>query len=102
RHLVLWMGVFVVVAVICGFMFKILPTSVVPDEDQGYAVVIATLPSGATMERTNAVMDQISDTVRKDDEVADVFTISGFSFVGSGENVGMAFIRVKPWDDRRS
>ena len=101
RRMWLWMAVFVVVCVVCGFMFKILPSSFVPDEDQGYAVVIATLPSGATIQRTNAVMDQISETIRKDDSVSDVFAISGFSFVGSGENVGMAFVRLKPWDDRK-
>ncbi len=101
RRMALWMGVFLVVCIVCGIMFKVLPTSFVPDEDQGYAVVIATLPSGAGIQRTNAVLDQISETVRKDPEVADVFAISGFSFVGSGENVGMAFIRLKPWDDRK-
>jgi len=102
RRMVLWMGVFAVVVVVCGYMFKVLPSSFVPDEDQGYAVVIATLPSGAGIQRTNAVMDQISETVRKDPDVSNVFAISGFSFVGSGENVGMAFVRLKPWDDRKN
>jgi multidrug efflux pump len=100
RRMVLWMCVFLAVVVVCGVMFRILPTSFVPDEDQGYAVVIATLPSGASIQRTNAVMDQISETVRKDPEVADAFAISGFSFVGNGENVGMSFVRLKPWDER--
>ena len=92
RRMPLWMGVFLVVVVLCAWLFKILPTSFVPEEDQGYALVIAGLPSGAGIQRTNAIMDQISESMRKDPEVEHVFTISGFSFVGSGENVGMAFI----------
>jgi multidrug efflux pump len=100
RRMPVWMVVFVLIAVLCGFMFRVLPSSFVPDEDQGYAVVIATLPSGASIQRTNAVMDEISDKVRKNPEVSDVFAISGFSFVGNGENVGMAFVRLKPWDER--
>jgi multidrug efflux pump len=101
RHMALWMIVFLGVVIVCGVMFRVLKSSFVPDEDQGYAVVIATLPSGAGVQRTNAVMDEISETVRKNPDVADVFAISGFSFVGSGENVGMAFVRLKPWDDRQ-
>jgi multidrug efflux pump len=100
RSMWLWMGVWLIVLVCCGVLFRILPSSFVPDEDQGYAVVIATLPSGAGIQRTNAVMDDISATLRKNPDVADVFAISGFSFVGSGENVGMAFVRLKPWDER--
>lgn len=100
RRTGLWMVVFLLVAVLCGWMFRVLPSSFVPEEDQGYAVVIATLPSGTGIQHTNAVMDQVSDMLRKDKDVMSVFTISGFSFVGSGENVGMAFARLKPWSER--
>ncbi|MBR0344330.1 MAG: multidrug efflux RND transporter permease subunit [Rudaea sp.] len=101
RHMPSWMAVFLVVALICGWLFKVLPTSFVPDEDQGYALVIATLPSGTGIQRTNTVMDQVSDMLRKDPEVDHVFAISGFSFVGNGENVGMAFVKLKDWDSRQ-
>ena len=47
-------------------------------------------------------MDQVSQTIRANPEVEGVFAISGFSFVGSAENVGMAFIRFKPWDERKA
>ena len=100
RRTPVWMAVFLVVAVLCGWLFKILPTSFVPEEDQGYALVIATLPSGTGIQRTNAVMDQVSEMLRKDPEVDHVFAISGFSFVGNGENVGMAFCKLKDWDSR--
>jgi multidrug efflux pump len=100
RHVGLWMGVFAVVALLCGYLFKIIPSSFVPEEDQGYALAIVSLPSGASIDRTNVVMDQVQSIIRSSPEVEGVFAISGFSFVGSAENVGMAFIRLKPWDER--
>ncbi len=71
-----------------------------PEEDQGYAFAIVALPSGATIARTNQVMDRVESIIRGNKEVDAVFALSGFSFVGSGENVGLAFIRLKPWDQR--
>jgi len=100
RALPLWLGLFAVVLVLCVFGFRNLPKSFVPEEDQGYALTIVGLPSGASIDRTNAVMDQVSDIIRANPEVEGVFAISGFSFVGSAENVGMAFVRFKPWDER--
>jgi multidrug efflux pump len=102
RAVPIWMGLFLIVAVACYFGFTSLPKSFVPDEDQGYALTIVGLPSGATITRTNEVMDQVSNIIRSNPEVDGVFAISGFSFVGSAENVGMAFIRFKPWDDRKA
>jgi multidrug efflux pump len=102
RHAPRWMIVFAAVAVVCGFLFWKLPSSFVPDEDQGYAHAVVSLPSGATIARTNAVMDQVSDIIRSNPEVERVFALSGFSFVGSGENVGMAFVGFKPWDQRKA
>src|SRR5262249_25035820 len=100
RHVPAWMGGFAAVVVLCAFMYVKLPTSFVPYEDQGYAFAIVSLPSGATIARTNKVMDQVSSIIQGNKEVEAVFALSGFSFVGSGENVGMAFIRFKPWDQR--
>jgi multidrug efflux pump len=100
RHIWIWMGVFGVVLGVFVFMFWILPTSFVPEEDQGYALAIVSLPAGASIDRTNVVMDQVAGIIRKSPEVEGVFAISGFSFVGNAENVGMAFVRLKPWDQR--
>ena len=102
RHLWIWMGVFAVVVILCAVMFYRLPTSFVPDEDQGYALALVSLPSGATIARTNKVMDQVESIIQGNKEVDGVFVLSGFSFVGSGENVGLAFIRLKPWDERNT
>jgi multidrug efflux pump len=77
-----------------------MPTSFVPSEDQGFALAIVSLPPGATVKRTEQVMAQIRHIILKDKAVEGVFQISGFSFVGSGENTGMSFIRLKDWSKR--
>jgi multidrug efflux pump len=100
KHTPIWMTVFVVLALLMGFLFSRLPTSFVPDEDQGFALAIVSLPSGATMQRTQTVLDQARLILKKDPAVDDVFEIAGFSFVGNAENTGMAFIKMKDWDQR--
>ncbi|MDR0183864.1 efflux RND transporter permease subunit [Lysobacter arvi] len=99
-HAPRWMMVFGVLVVLCGFLFTRMPGSFLPEEDQGYAIALINLPPGATINRTNAVLDQVRETISKDEAFDGIFTVAGFSFVGQGENVGIAFIRLKPWDDR--
>ena len=101
RHAPRWMTAFAAIVALCAFLFVKLPSSFVPEEDQGYAFAIVSLPPGATIARTNAVMDQVSDVIRSNPEVERVFALSGFSFIGSGENVGMAFIGFKPLGVRK-
>ncbi|MDE1886361.1 MAG: efflux RND transporter permease subunit, partial [Xanthomonadaceae bacterium] len=96
RHAPRWMVAFALIVILCGLLFWKLPSSFVPEEDQCYAFAIVSLPPGATIARTNAAMDQVSAIIRSNPEVERVFALSGFSFVGSGENVGMAFIGFKP------
>jgi multidrug efflux pump len=100
KHSPRWMIVFVLIAVLAGFLFTRLPSSFVPDEDQGYALAIVQLPPGSSIARTEKVMDDMRAVVLKDPSVEGVFQISGFSFVGQGENVGMNFIKLKDWGDR--
>jgi multidrug efflux pump len=103
RHAPRWMVGFAVIAVLAAFLYTRLPTSFVPDEDQGFILALANLPSGSTLQRTNAVMTQMRDTLLHSEigkNIADMFQPEGFSFVGSSENVGMAFIKLKDWGDR--
>ncbi len=100
KHAPRWMIVFVLLALLCGFLFTRLPTSFLPEEDQGYALVIVQLPPGATLQRTKGVMTEMRNVLHDDPAVDGVFQISGFSFLGLGENVGMNFIRLKPWGKR--
>ncbi|WP_300620630.1 efflux RND transporter permease subunit [Dokdonella sp.] len=101
RHMPRWMLLFAVVAVLCGFLFARLPSSFVPEEDQGFAFAIVQLPSGASIERTKKAMGDIGEVIRKNPAVEGVIAVSGFSFIGSGENTGMAFVRLKPWGERK-
>jgi multidrug efflux pump len=100
RHVPRWMIVFVVIALVCGFLFTRLPGSFLPEEDQGYALGVVQLPAGASIDRTNAVLNQLQSIARKNPAIDGVIAVSGFSFLGQGENVGMAFFRFKPWKDR--
>ncbi|MGA8261891.1 MAG: efflux RND transporter permease subunit [Arenicellales bacterium] len=95
-----WMVVYFALAAFCGYMFTQLPTSFVPEEDQGYALVIAQLPAGATITRTTGVLHQVEQILHKNPAVYQVLDVAGFSFVGQGENVGLGFVRLKNWSKR--
>ncbi|MFC5582952.1 multidrug efflux RND transporter permease subunit [Rhodanobacter terrae] len=100
RHAPRWMLAFVLIAALGGFLFTRLPGSFLPEEDQGYALSVIQLPPGATKQRTSAVMAQMRDILNKDSAVEGVLQVTGFSFIGSGENAGMAFIKLKDWAKR--
>jgi multidrug efflux pump len=100
RHAPRWMIVFAGLALLCGFLFTRMPGSFLPEEDQGYALAIVQLPPGATLNRTERVFEQVRGTLEKMDGYEGMMQVAGFSFVGQGENVGMAFIKLKPWDER--
>ena len=98
-----WMVAFALITVVAGFLYTHLPTSFVPDEDQGFILGIVTLPSGATLQRTAQVMDKVRNTLEHSaigKDIDGVFCPEGFSFVGQSENVGMAFIKLKDWGAR--
>jgi len=83
-------------------MFVRMPTGFLPEEDQGALNVQVLLPPGSTMERTRAVLDKVNDHFlgAEGDAVESVLAISGFGFSGRGQNSGIAFIRLKSWDQR--
>jgi multidrug efflux pump len=103
RHAPRWMAVFAVVVVLAGFLYTRLPTSFVPDEDQGAILALVNLPPGATLQRTDHVMTEIRDRLLHSpigDSIAHIFQPEGFSFVGTSENVGIVFIKLKTWSAR--
>lgn len=79
-----------------------LPTGFVPQEDEGYCIVNVQLPDGASLERTNAAMDQINDIVLEIGGISDVLSISGYSLISSSaaSNTGMMVAIFEPWGDR--
>ena len=97
RYLVIYAAIIGAVAVV----YLRLPTSFLPGEDQGYIVMNAQLPPGATLERTLSVMEQAESFVLKQPEVQNMISILGFSFSGQGQNAGLAFITLKNWDERK-
>ncbi|MCD9028430.1 multidrug efflux RND transporter permease subunit [Luteimonas sp. BDR2-5] len=100
KHAPRWMVVFVALSAVCAFLYVKLPTSFLPEEDQGYALAIVQLPPGATLQRTNAVFEEVRATISQNPAYESMLQVAGFSFVGQGENVGMAFIKLKDWGDR--
>jgi multidrug efflux pump len=101
-HAPRWMIGFALIVVLCGLLFARLPGSFLPEEDQGYALALVQLPPGAAIERTIKVMSQVNAILKQNPAVLYVFQVSGFSFIGTGDNVGLAFIRLKPWGDRKT
>ncbi|MGM9482980.1 efflux RND transporter permease subunit [Roseateles sp. NT4] len=81
-------------------VFQKLPTSFVPNEDQGNILVNIQLPPGATQSRTLDVVKQVESYMLKQPEVESMVGVVGFSFSGSGQNAGLAFVTLKPWDER--
>ncbi|MBI1365587.1 MAG: efflux RND transporter permease subunit [Alphaproteobacteria bacterium] len=98
-----FIAIFAALSLATGFGFAHIQQSFLPDEDQGLMLVQAQLPPGATSERTSAVMDQIKKYFREHeaDTVRSYFTVTGFSFSGSGQNAGMAFVQLRDWSKRR-
>ncbi|ENC9772060.1 TPA: efflux RND transporter permease subunit [Citrobacter koseri] len=85
-----------------AILFLRLPTSFLPEEDQGVFMTMVQLPAGATQTRTQQVLDQIQNYYLNQEKanVESVFTVNGFSFSGQGQNSGIVFISLKPWEER--
>ncbi len=97
-----YLVIYLLIVVGMAYMFIKLPTSFLPEEDQGLLLAQAQLPAGATQERTEKVLDQVTDyfLTKEKDNVRSVFTVNGFGFAGRGQNTGIAFVSLKPWDER--
>ncbi len=86
------------------FLFLRLPTAFLPDEDQGFIVCQVQLPAGSTVERTLGVIRQLEKHFMENEKetVESVITIAGYSFAGRGQNMGLAFVKLKDWELRQS
>ena len=84
------------------FCFMRIPSAFLPNEDQGVLMAMVSLPAGSTVEKTNSALDKISNyfTTSEGENIESIMSISGFSFSGSGQNAGMAFLRLKDWSVR--
>ncbi len=93
---------YVVIVGAMAMLFTKLPSSFLPDEDQGVMFVQVLGPAGSTMERTQKTVDAMREHLltEEGDLVQSVFTVTGFSFAGRGQNAAIAFVGLKPWDER--
>jgi multidrug efflux pump len=97
-----YLVIYLLIVVGMALLFIRLPTSFLPEEDQGVFLTMAQLPAGATQERTQKVLDDVSNyyLTKEKANVNSVFTINGFGFAGRGQNTGLAFISLKDWSER--
>ncbi len=93
---------YLVIVGLMAFLFTRLPTSFLPDEDQGVLYAQVQAPVGSSAERTQQTVDAMRTYLleQESDTVNSVFTVTGFNFAGRGQNAGLAFIGLKPWEER--
>ena len=82
-------------------VFMRVPTGFVPDEDQGFLIVVMQAPSGASLEYTESIGQQVTAIVSRQPEVENVFSVAGFSFSGAAANQGLMFVSMKPYSQRK-
>ncbi|MFO7685113.1 MAG: multidrug efflux RND transporter permease subunit [Desulfobacterales bacterium] len=103
RRMVVVLGVFILIFAGTYFLFVGRPASFLPNEDQGVFFINVQLPEASALARTNTVMQQVSERLKKTPGIADVIAVSGFSIIsGASENVGLGVIVLDPWDERTS
>src|SRR5579871_1743312 len=83
------------------FLFMRVPRSFVPDEDQGFLIVVMQSPAGASLEYTTAIGTQVTRIMARQPEVEDVFSVAGFSFSGAAANQGLMFVSLRPYSQRK-
>ncbi|SIQ21301.1 multidrug efflux pump [Aromatoleum tolulyticum] len=98
-----YLAIYVAIIVVLGLLFARMPTSFLPEEDQGVMFTQVTLPAGATQERTVEVLKKVEKHFleTEKDSVRSIFTAAGFSFGGSGQNMGLGFVGMRDWNERR-
>jgi multidrug efflux pump len=92
--------IYAAILVAVGLLFLRLPSSFLPEEDQGYFFTSIQLPVGATQQRTLDVIKQVEAYYKLQPEIDEVIALAGFSFNGRGQNAGIAFARLKDWSER--
>ncbi|KFK97568.1 MULTISPECIES: multidrug efflux RND transporter permease subunit AcrB [unclassified Serratia (in: enterobacteria)] len=97
-----YLVIYLLIVVGMGLLFLRLPSSFLPEEDQGMLLTMVQMPAGATQERTQKVLDEVNHyfLTKEKDNVNSVFTVNGFGFSGQGQNTGLAFVSLKDWSER--
>jgi hydrophobe/amphiphile efflux-1 (HAE1) family protein len=97
-----YLFIYLLIVAALGVLFHRMPTSYLPDEDQGILLIQAMLPSGSTLEQTMEVLEEVRSYFQEDEKeaVMSVMTLAGRSFGGGGQNAGLGFVRLKDWELR--
>ena len=97
-----YLAVFVLIVAAMGILFLRMPTAYLPDEDQGIMLVQAMLPANSTLEQADEVLSRVRNHFLDNEKeaVESIFTVSGISFSGRGQNAGLAFVKLRDWDLR--
>ncbi|NTV03256.1 MAG: efflux RND transporter permease subunit [Chlorobiaceae bacterium] len=95
---------FMLVVVLLGIVLLRIPTSFLPDEDQGFLFVQLSTPSGATKERTLESVKRMEGYLlnQEKENIESIFSVTGFSFAGQGQNSAMGFVQLKDWSKRKN
>lgn len=98
------MAAFLLIVAALVWLFPQMPTAFLPDEDQGTLFVQVQLPPNSSAERTQKVLSEVANYMHDEegDTVANVFAVTGFNFAGRSQSSGMAFVSLKPWEERES
>lgn len=102
RRIIRFVGIYLGLVVVMGFLFTRLPGSFLPDEDQGFLFFQVTTPPGATVERTLESVKQVEQywLEQEGDNIEHLLTVSGFNFAGMAQNAALGFVMLKDWDER--
>ncbi|MBA5686384.1 efflux RND transporter permease subunit [Rugamonas apoptosis] len=95
-----YLVVFALILGVVGWLYARLPSSFLPNEDQGYLITNVQLPAGASTSRTAAVLAKVDAYFRQQPGVARTIAVAGFSFSGNGQNAGLVFVPLKDWSER--
>ncbi|MCC7009619.1 MAG: multidrug efflux RND transporter permease subunit [Acidobacteria bacterium] len=95
------LGLFLLALGATWLVYRAVPSSFLPDEDEGYFITILQAPSGASLEYTTNIARQAEAILLKQPEIASVFSVGGFSFSGAAPNQGLMFVKLKDFEERR-
>ncbi|MXU64373.1 efflux RND transporter permease subunit [Oceanomicrobium pacificus] len=100
----IWLGLAISAALFAALylLFTTIPSSFIPTEDKGFFMVDVQLPSGASLNRTEKVMDRMTEMLGAEEAVENVLSVNGFSLLNKAlqSNAGMIIVKLKPWDER--
>jgi multidrug efflux pump len=96
-----WLLVYAGIVASLGALYYFVPTSFLPEEDQGYIIAVVQAPPGATRERTDRAVEEAEAFFMEQPQVRQVISVLGFSFFGGGQNAAIMFMPLHPWDERK-